>query len=67
MREHVETNILRFRVPCRAGDFVDACLAEGVAMLVAGRRDVRAVMHRDVSMADVERAVEVVRGVLGDS
>ena len=64
VREHVETNILRFAVPCRAGDFVDACLARGVAMLVTGRRDVRAVTHRDVSMADVERAGEVVRGVL---
>ena len=67
VREHVETNILRFGVPCRAGDFVDACLEEGVAMLVAGRSDVRAVMHRDVSMGDVERAAEVVRGVLGDA
>lgn len=66
VREHVETNILRFRVPGRAGDFVDACLGEGVAMLVAGRRDVRAVMHRDVSRNDVERAAEVVRGVVGD-
>lgn len=64
VRDHVETNILRFKVPGRAGDFVDACLVERVAMLVAGRRDVRAVMHRDVSVADVERAGEVVQGVL---
>lgn len=64
LREHVETNIVRFAVPCRAGDFVDACRARGVVMLVVGRRDVRAVTHRDVSMRDIERAGEVVRCVL---
>ena len=66
VREHVETNIVRFAVPCRAGDFVDACIERGVAMLVSGRHDIRAVMHRDVSMADVERAAEVIRNVLAE-
>ena len=61
VRAHVETNILRFSVRCPAGDFVDACIARGVAMLVSGRHDVRAVMHRDVSMSDAERAAQVVR------
>ena len=61
VREHVETNILRFAVPCPAGDFVDACMGRGVAMLVSGRHDIRAVMHRDVSEGDVERAAEVIR------
>ena len=64
VREHVETNILRFNVPGTAAEFVDACLARGVAMLVSGKRAVRAVAHRDVSMDDVRAAGEVVRDVL---
>lgn len=64
VREHVQTNIVRFKVPCGAGDFVDACGERDVAMLAVGRRNVRAVTHRDVSMGDVKRAGEVVSGVL---
>ncbi len=64
VREHVETNILRFSVHCPAGAFVDACIERGVAMLVSGRHDVRAVMHRDVSMSDAERAARVIREVM---
>ena len=64
VREHVQTNILRFNVPGTAADFVDGCLAHGVAMLVSGARAVRAVAHRDVSMDDVRQAGEVVRKVL---
>ena len=66
VREHVETNILRFAVPCSAADFVDACRARGVAMLVSGAHGVRAVTHRDVSMAEVHRAGDVVREVLAE-
>ncbi len=65
-RAHVETNILRFRVPLSALQFVDACIERSVAMLVAGARHVRAVVHRDVSMADAKRAADVVGGVLAD-
>jgi len=64
VRDHVETNILRFSVRCPAGDFVDACIERGVRMLVSGRHDVRAVMHRDVSMGDAERAARVIREVM---
>ncbi len=64
-REDVETNILRFDVAGGAPRFVDACRARGVAMLVAGATSVRAVTHRDVSMEEVRRAGEVVRGVAG--
>ena len=64
VREHVETNILRFDVPCSAAHFVDACREKGVTMLVSGAHSVRAVAHRDASMADVVRAGEVVREVL---
>ncbi len=64
VRDHVETNILRFAVRYRAGDFVDACIERGVRMLVSGRHDVRAVMHRDVSMSDAERAARVIREVM---
>lgn len=63
-RDHVETNILRFAVRCRAGDFVDACIERGVRMLVSGRHDVRAVMHRDVSISDAGRAGQVVGEVM---
>ena len=65
VRDHVETNILRFDVDGSAIEFVDACRARGVAMLVAGARSVRAVTHRDVSMDDVLRAGRVIREVLG--
>lgn len=64
VREHVETNILRFAVRCTASDFVDACIERGVRMLVAGRHDVRAVMHRDVSMSDAEGAGQVICEVM---
>ncbi len=64
VREHVETNIIRFAVPCPAGDFVDACIERGIAMLVSGRHDARAVLHRDVSEGDVECAAEVICEVL---
>lgn len=61
--EHVETNILRFEFAGGAAALVDSCLAQGVAMLVAGDRSVRAVMHRDVSFEDAERAAGVVSDV----
>ncbi len=64
-RAHVETNIVRFNVPGTATAFVDGCGAQGVAMLVAGARAVRAVAHRDVTMDDVGRAGQVIREVLG--
>ena len=64
VREHVETNILRFDVRVGAARFVDGCRERGVVMLVAGAHSVRAVAHRDVSMAQVVRAGEVIREVL---
>ena len=64
VREHVETNILRFNVPGSAAHFVDACRERGVTMLVSGANSVRAVAHRDASMADVVRAGDVIREVL---
>lgn len=64
VREDVDTNIVRFNVPGTAAEFVDACLARGVAMLVSGARSVRAVAHRDVSMDDVGAAGKVIRDVL---
>ena len=66
VREHVETNILRFDVDIAGGAprFVDACREGGVAILVAGARSVRAVTHRDLSMDDIHRAGEVMRAAL---
>ncbi len=61
-----ETNILFFD-PSEAGvtpaDFVPKLLAAGVRMGHISRR-VRAVTHLDVSRADCERAVEIVRKLL---
>lgn len=62
--ESVETNIVRFEVAVNAADFVDACRREGVAMLDLGSRHVRAVTHRDVSMAEIGRAVEAMSRAL---
>ncbi len=56
----VETNIVRFDVDAPARDFVAACRDGGVSMLDTGPRQVRAVTHRDVSAADIERASEVI-------
>ena len=64
VREHVETNILRFNVPGTAADFVDGCRERGVLMLVSGLRAVRAVAHRDVSMDEIRGAGDIVREVL---
>ncbi len=64
----VETNIVRFRsVGLPAPVLVDRCRAEGVALLAFGPSELRAVLHLDVSDADVARAAGVVAGVLRDA
>jgi threonine aldolase len=60
----VETNIVIFEVD----DAVAACGAiwrEGVQLVPLDGRRIRAVTHLDVSREDVERAVQVIRQVLG--
>ena len=56
----VETNIVYFRLArptLSAADLVGRLGAQGVRLLHVGET-IRAVTHRDVSMAQVERAVE---------
>ena len=61
----VQTNIVRFQVTeMPAGAFVERCHQSGVHMLPGGAHGVRAVMHLDVSEADVDQAAAVVEGVL---
>jgi threonine aldolase len=61
----VQTNIVRFQLKQgTAGAFVNRCYERGLHMLPAGVHGVRAVMHLDVSEADVDRAAAVVAGVL---
>ncbi|MFQ5537806.1 MAG: threonine aldolase family protein [Gemmatimonadota bacterium] len=61
----VQSNIVRFRVTgMGSGEFVDHCHERGVHMLPHGAHGVRAVMHLDVSTADVNTALEVIRSVL---
>jgi threonine aldolase len=60
----VETNIVIFEVddPARV---LAALLAEGVEMTQMGPGRIRAVTHLDVDRAGIERALEVLRTVLG--
>lgn len=61
----VQTNILRFRVTALgAAEFVERAYARGVHLLPAGPDRVRAVVHRDVSMEEVERAAHILEDVL---
>jgi threonine aldolase len=64
----VETNIVLFDVAAsgREAEEISARLEEaGVRVSVVGRTKLRAVTHLDVSGADVERAIQVFRQVLG--
>lgn len=61
----VETNIVRFRLRrLSAAAFVDACFARGVHLLPAGKAGVRAVVHLEIGDDDIERACDVIAGVL---
>ena len=61
----VHTNIVRFRIlAMSAGEFVDGCYEKGLHMLPSGPDQVRAVMHLDVSDAQVEEALSIVRAVV---
>lgn len=61
----VHSNIVRFDVTVgTAADFAERCHAAGVHMIPGGTRGVRAVVHRDISDADVARALEIIASVL---
>jgi threonine aldolase len=58
----VHTNIVRFRVTGASPfDFVERCYAEGVHMLGSSPDRVRAVLHRDISPAQVEAAISMIQ------
>jgi threonine aldolase len=60
----VETNIVIFEVDDPAG-VVARALAEGVELTQMGPGRIRAVTHMDVDRADMDRALEVLGGLLG--
>jgi threonine aldolase len=58
----VQTNIVRFRVTALSPfGFVERCHAEGVHMLGSSPDRVRAVLHRDVSRAQVDIAISLIK------
>jgi len=58
----VQTNIVYFAVD-DPGDFVDECLARGLAMLTLGTNIIRAVFHLDISHEDMIKATTIVASV----
>lgn len=63
----VQTNIVYFdvqRPDLTPAQLADALEARGVRLLPAGGRSLRAVTHYQVSRADVERAVDIIAGVM---
>jgi threonine aldolase len=62
---NVETNIVRFRLRgLSAAAFVDEAFEKGVHMLPSSVDAVRAVFYLDISRADVETALDVIRTVI---
>jgi threonine aldolase len=62
----VETNIVIFEIEERLGtpaDFVNRLNERGVWMLAIGPQKVRAVTHLDVSAAQIEQAIRVLRDI----
>ena len=57
----VETNIVLFDVNADAQSVVDALAEKGVLLTPFGPQTIRATFHRDVTMEEVERAVEIVQ------
>ena len=61
----VQTNIVRFRILAMpASNFVNQCYDNALFMLPSGTDQVRAVMHIDVSMHDVEDALAIITKVM---
>ena len=63
--ELVQTNIVRFTVTARpSGTFVERCHADSLHMLASGPDGVRAILHLDVSEAQIQEALAIVRSVV---
>ncbi len=64
--DDVETNLVYFEIEGRnAAEFAERARETGVAMLPAGPRTLRAVTSLEITRDDVDRAVEVLRSLLG--
>ena len=66
--ESIDTNIVIIHVNEKHGTAAELCarlLEQEVRMLPWGPQLVRAVMHMDVSLADVEEAAAAVQNVVG--
>jgi threonine aldolase len=66
--EEPETNILVMDATPSdrtAKDVMDACAREGVLFSPISETEFRAVTHNDVSSQDIDRAVDVLRAVMG--
>ncbi|MDA1103445.1 MAG: GntG family PLP-dependent aldolase [Gemmatimonadetes bacterium] len=64
--DSVQSNIVRFSVATDAGQYATLCHAQGVHVLPNGLHGVRALLHRDISDADVLTALDVFRAVAGE-
>ena len=61
----MQTNIVRFTVTAMpSGTFVERCHADSLHMLASGPDGVRAILHLDVSEAQVQEALAIVRSVV---
>ncbi|MEE2906175.1 MAG: GntG family PLP-dependent aldolase [Gemmatimonadota bacterium] len=66
--DSVQSNIVRFGVESHdAGKFAEHCYGLGVHMIPGSDSSLRAVLHRDISDADVEGALAVIASVLLNS
>ena len=64
--EHVDTNIVFIDIDPRLGTAEEFCVKlkeRGVRMMPLKKQSVRAVMHMDVSVNEVEQAAEILRNV----
>lgn len=59
----VQTNIVNFSVD-NPGSVVDTCLVDGLAMLVNGPQEIRAVFSMEANAADAQKAITIVAGAV---
>ncbi len=68
--ETIDTNLLIFRVEpswMTAAEFAERLAQHGLLMVAIGPATIRAVTHLDVSTADVDRAIEILKRVAAAS
>lgn len=65
--DQIDTNMLFFRVDPASGtaaEFVERIKQQGIWMLSTAPATIRAVTHLDITAEDVERTIEIVKGVM---